>query len=594
MSIRELARRWRAGAAVCGASVVLAALPASPALAQRTPSEAADEWIYLVERGDTLIGLHERLLRPEADWRIVQRLNRIANPNLLLPGASLRIPVALLREEAEQAEVLHVHGEVWIERNGAARQPLSGNTPVAVGDVVTTGAQSSVSLRFADSSRTQIGPNSRLVVDRHARLGASGVVDTRLKLDAGGAEVQVPAPPPATAAPRTEARGAARPPASAAAAPPMPPARPAPRFELRTPVVNLGVRGTEFRGRVDGARVLAEVVQGRVAAGPQTVDAGFGTVATAAGVAPPRRLLPAPDAAALPERIERVPLQLNLPRVEGARAMRAQVYALGDAQGGAGSAPRLLLDGVFDQPQAAWTDDLPDGRYELRLRASDADGVEGLAAQRVFTLKARPEPPFLQRPRAGEKTTDEQVTLTWARNPQAARYKVQVAREADFAAPSVQRDDVTATELRVPLALGTHHWRVAAVRADGDTGPWGDARVVERVAVPPPPPPPSAPGGQKAAAGEDGLVVSWAASPVPGASYQVQVARDAAFTQLVLDERTTRTEALVPKADAGTYYVRVRTIGPDGRPGTFGGAQEIEVPRSWPWWPWLLPLLLLF
>ncbi|MBL8347731.1 MAG: FecR domain-containing protein [Rubrivivax sp.] len=531
-------------------------LPASVALAQPA---AAEEWSYRIERGDTLIGLHERLMRPEASWRQVQRLNRIADPLRLQPGSTLRIPIALLREEAANAEVLHVHGEVWLERAGAERQALAAAAPVHAGDTVVTGAQSSVSLRFADGARTQLGPNGRLLVDRHVRLGASGSVETRVRLDAGGAEAQVP---PAT------------------------PARAAPRFEMRTPVVNLGVRGTEFRGRVDGARTLAEVVQGRVAAGTQTLDAGFGTVATAAGVAPPRPLLAAPDLSALPARIERMPLQLPLPRIEGARAIRAQVFDTAEV-------PRLLLDGLFEQPIAGWADDLPDGRYELRVRASDTDGVEGQTSRRAFTLKARPEPPFLLRPRAGEKITDEQVTLAWARNPQAARYKVQIAPQADFAAPTVQRDDLTATELRVPLALGTHHWRVATVRADGDTGPWSDAQTLERVERPPPPPPPSAPASQSSQVAGDGVVVNWAATPLAGASYQVQIARDAAFTQIVLDERTARTEALLAKPDAGIYYVRVRTIGADGRAGGFGAAQEIEVPRSM-WWLWLLPLLLLF
>lgn len=567
MSLRVLTRRWRAGWALCA---LLAATV--PALAQKA---ADDDWLYRIERGDTLIGLQERLMRPDADWRVVQRLNRIADPHRLQPGRTLRIPVALLREEAAAAEVLHAHGEVWLERPGAARQPLAAAASVGAGDVVVTGAQSSVSLRFADGSRTQLGPNGRLLVDRHVRLGASGGVDTRLRLEAGGAEAQVPRAEPATTSSTSTPTQPAR------------PTRPAPRFELRTPVVNLGVRGTEFRGRVDGDRTLAEVVQGRVAAGPQTLEAGFGTVATAAGVAPPRALLAAPDLAGVPERIERVPLQLRLPRLEGARAMRAQVYDTA-------TPPRLLLDGVFDQPLAAWTDDLPDGRYELRVRASDTDGIEGQTARRVFTLKARPEPPFLLRPRAGDKTTDESVTLAWARNPQAARYRVQVAPQADFASPTLQRDDVEGTELRVAVPLGTHHWRVAAVRADGDVGPWGDGQVFERVAVPPPPPPPSAPGAQKAAAGEQGIVVTWAASPVPGASYQVQVARDAAFTQIVLDERTPRTEAVVPKPEPGLYHVRVRTIGADGRAGAFGGGQEIEVPSTWPWWLWLLPLLLLF
>ncbi|MBL8287183.1 MAG: FecR domain-containing protein [Rubrivivax sp.] len=552
------ARRGAWAVSLLLAAGVAAAQPKPAAPAASAPAQ--EEWSYRVERGDTLIGLHERLLRPEADWRALQRLNRIADPTRLRPGSALRIPVALLREEAASAEVLHAHGEVWFERAGNARQALTAAALLLAGDTVSTGAQSSVTLRFADGSRTQLGPQGRLVLDRHVRLGASGSVETRLRLQAGPAESQVP---PAVAP------------------------RPAPRFELRTPVVNLGVRGTEFRSRVDGERTLAEVTQGRVAAGSQALEAGFGTVATAAGVAPPRTLLAAPDLAALPERIERMPLSVKLPTSSGAARYRAQVYDTAEV-------PRLLLEGLFEQPLAAWADDLPDGRYELRVRAADADGIEGHAARRAFTLKARPEPPFLLRPRAGEKTTDEQVTLAWARNPQAARYRLQVAPSADFAAPSIARDDLAETELRVALPLGQHHWRVAAVRADGDQGPWGDPRVVERVAVPPPPPPPSAPGSQSSKAGDEGLAVTWAAAPLPGATYQVQIARDEAFTQIVLDERTPRTEALLAKPEAGLHYVRVRTIGADGRAGAFGGAQQVEVPGRSLWWLWLLPLLLLF
>jgi hypothetical protein len=113
------------------------------------------------------------------------------------------------------------------------------------------------------------------------------------------------------------------------------------------------------------------------------------------------------------------------------------------------------------------------------------------------------------------------------------------------------------------------------------------------VAQPPPPPPPAAPGSQSARTAGDGIVVSWAAAPQPGVSYQVQISRDAAFTDIVLDERTGRTEALLAKPEPGLYHVRVRTIGADGRAGAFGAPQEIEVARSW-WWLWLIPLLLLF
>ena len=87
-------------------------------------------------------------------------------------------------------------------------------------------------------------------------------------------------------------------------------------------------------------------------------------------------------------------------------------------------------------------------------------------------------------------------------------------------------------------------------------------------------------------------MLSWSAAPLPGATHQVQVARDAAFTDIVLDERTSRTELLWARPEPGLYHVRVRTFAVDGRAGAFGSAQWVEVPRSM-WWLWLLPLLLL-
>lgn len=516
------------------------------------PPEAP--WAYTVVPGDTLIGLHSRLLRPEADWRVVQRLNRITDPRRLRPGSTLFIPLALLREQAASAEVLHAHGEVWLDRVGAARQPLAAGAALNAGDVVSTGAQSSLSLRFADGSRAQLGPSSRLVLNRMIKLGASGRVDTRLRLDAGGAEAQVP------------------------------PQRPAPRFELQTPVVNLGVRGTEFRGRVDGQRTLAEVLQGRVAAGTQAVNAGFGAVATAGGVVSLRRLLPAPDMSGLPTLVQRLPLQLPLGSAPGATRLRAQVFDMQEP-------PRLLLEGVFDQPMAAWPTELADGAYELRVRAADADGVEGQAAHHAFVLKARPEAPFLLKPRAGERFVEETVSLAWARNPRAARYRLQLATQPDFVAPLVDRNDLTGTELTAPVPIGTLHWRVASVLADGDTGPWSDTQVFERTA--PPPPPPAAPAMQEPRKSDAGIVINWGAAGLPGASYQVQLARDAAFTQGLVDERTSGTEYILTQPEPGTYYVRTRTVAPDGRAGPFSALQIIEVPRS-SWWLWLLPLLLLF
>ncbi|MFO1268881.1 MAG: hypothetical protein U1F67_20280 [Rubrivivax sp.] len=187
-------------------------------------------------------------------------------------------------------------------------------------------------------------------------------------------------------------------------------------------------------------------------------------------------------------------------------------------------------------------------------RAGDADGIEGHMARRAFTLKARPSRRPAGGPRAGEKTTDEQVTLAWARNPQAARYRLQVAPSADFATPSIARDDLAETELRWCC-----RWARRTIgkmcAADGDQGPWGDARARTRGATAVSPPP-SAPGSQSSKAATRAFAVNWAAAPLPGATYQVQIARRGLHADRARRAHAQDRGALLAKPDAGTTCAR--------------------------------------
>jgi hypothetical protein len=543
--------------AVAVAAPAVSAASAAAATAAPAGEGAGELWLHRIERGDTLIGLHARLLQPQVRWQELQRLNRIANPRRLQPGSTLKIPLSMLRRQPAAAEVLHVHGEVFLEGPGGSRRPLAAAAAVAAGEQIVTGPQSSASLRFADGTRTALGPDSRLRVQDHARLGSGAPVQMRLQLERGSVQTRVPALQPPT------------------------------RLELGTPVVNLGVRGTEFRARVDDGRTLAEVVQGRVAVGAQLVEAGFGTRAEAGAVLAPQPLLPAPALQGLAPRLERTLLRLALPAGSGVQHYRLQVHDRGTPS-------RLLAEGVFAAPLASWLLPLPDGSYRLLARAADDQGIEGQDAQADFELAARPEPPFLLRPRADESLDQDPLVLTWSRNPEAARYRLQVAASDDFAQPVLARDDVAATEAELSLTSlppGRYHWRVASVRADGHRGPWGDAQALVRLA-----PPPQPPVQQPSRLDETGITLSWSAAALAGARYQLQVAADAAFGAPSVDLVTDETRRFLPGLAPGRHFVRVRTLAPDQRHSEYGTAQIVEVPEPPPpsrWWLWLLPLTLL-
>ena len=544
-------RRVRRSALLLCAAVAAATAHSAPAAAP-----PAENLAYRVETGDTLIGLHKRLMRPGSDWRAVQRLNRVADPRRLQPGSTLLIPVQLLLEQALAAELLHVHGDVQLERAGQGSTKLAGGDKLQVGDTVVTGAQSSAAVRLGDGTRVLVRPGSRLRIERHVQLGPVGhpraPIDSALRLQEGSADTRVPT------------GGAVK-----------------PRLEMRTPVANLGVRGTEFRTRVQADRTFAEVLSGVVAAGALQLQPGQGAVATATGAGAALPLSAAPDLGAVPQRVEQLPLQLAWVALPGVTSWRAQIFEPGvDGQ--------LLLDGRFAEPRASWVDDLPDGRYELRVRAADDKGLEGRDAVAPFTLKARPEAPFRLRPRQDERMLEERVTLAWARNPAAAVYRLQIADAPDFATPRVDREE-SGTEATVELPLGTHHWRVQSRRADGDTGPWSPPQSFTREA---PPPPPSAPAAKPPEQSSEGLMLRWGQAGAGGAGYRIQIARDADFKDPVADQTTQATEWLLRDPEPGIYHLRVQTLGADGRHGPFGAAQTIEVERRFQWW-WLLPLLLL-
>ena len=254
-----------------------------------------------------------------------------------------------------------------------------------------------------------------------------------------------------------------------------------------------------------------------------------------------------------------------------------------------GSLDQRLLDGVFDRPAAQWAD-LPDGRcrYVLQVRARNPQGLEGRDGRLVFTLKARPEPPFTSAPRDEGRAYGERVEFSWTTVPAAERYRFQLASESRFEASLVDRSDLDAPRVSAPLPPGRYHWRLASIAPGNDQGPFSDAVSFELRDMLPPPAP-----GQPAEQG-DKMVFRWRAGPLDDA-YDVQVARDPAFTQLVLERRENLPELLLDKPEPGTYYLRVRTIQSDGFVGAYGSPQQFEVSRSLWWWavPGVLLLLLL-
>lgn len=521
-------------------------------LATASASAAQPEWIYPVRSGDTLIEIANLYLARPAEWEKLQQLNQISDPRHLQTDSQLRIPVSLLKREAAGAVVLRVQGEAQKSSDAdkvAVR--IEPGMQLHVGDTLATDAGSSLTLKFVDGSRLLIAEKSRLTLSSLQVYGKTGMTDTRLKLFEGGVETQV--------APQNG---------------------PAAKYEVKAPTLHLGVRGTDFRVRVNNTTTLSEVLKGRVAATGERhqvlLNPGFGTMADA-GQPPhaPKALLKPPDAGSTSTRLERVPLRFKWQAVPGAQSYRAQVFA-------DHAFDLILLDGTFAENSAKWVD-LPDGKYVLRVRAIDGNGMEGINADHDFTLKARPESPFINAPVGGGKVYGDKAVLSWAKSTIAHSYHVQLSGTQDFSTLLDDRNEITASEHAVPLPPGQYYWRIASRMADGDQGPYSDSHAFTLRKIP------ASPTVEPPKMDDKALSFHWNAGG-DGEKYQFQLSKDEAFSNPLQDTVTAESGISLQKPAAGTYFMHVKTIDADGFAGSFGQTQLVKIPPPAPWWL-LLPLL---
>ena len=521
-------------------------------------TEPRDEWRYTVTKGDTLIALVQRLMKPSTDWREVQRLNRLPNPQRIVPGTVVRIPVAWLRSDAAVATVSLAQGAVSVRRDSARLNAMPAGTELLPGDRIETGPQSILAMTFIDGSRMTITPDSKVQIESLLVYGKTGITETRLKVEEGGVDSQV-----------------------------KPMSSPSSRYVVTTPVFNLGVRGTDFRARFDPTSQLAfsEVLEGRVIAGGKAsqvpIGAGFGTLALInTEPKPPVRLLGAPLLKSLPEKIDQIPLSLPWEPEAGAKSYRAKVFLQG-------APDRQLLEAVFVKPVARWVD-LPDGAYLLQVRSIDADGLEGAVTERKFVLKARPAAPFVSQPAEGGKVYGDSVTFKWSESVAAEKYHLQVASDKEFKTLLLDRKDITGGEYKFAVEPGNYFWRIASIAKGDDHGPFGDVFGFVQRKIP------ESPGAaDPPAIGENEMVFGWKARE-PGQKFRYQVSSDAQFATIAVDTVTTEPTAKFAKPVPGTHYLRLKSIDADGFEGPFGAAQKFVIPEPpTPWWHYL-PLLLLF
>ena len=534
---------------------VLAALLLGVSVASAAPPvDPLPEWRYTLRPGDTLIGVSQRYLARPADWPRVKQLNRIANPYRLVPGSSLRIPLAWLKQTPAPAAVVAVSGNVRVVPPGEAGRALQVGEALHAGAQLAAAANSSATLRFADGSVLVLQPGARLMLDTVSVYAGGGMADTRLRLQQG--RVEIGANPGRT---------------------------PGSRLQVITPSAVAAVRGTQFRVGANDSATQQETLEGEVAfdaSGTRVaVAAGQGSVAEA-GQPPsaPVALLSAPDLAGLPARVDTLPLGFEWPALPGAVAWLAQIAP--DAR-----FETVLLESTATGPRARFAD-LPDGDYVMRVRAVDARGLQGRDARHVFTLDARPFAPLLTAPAV--RVRDARPTLAWSGVVGADGYRVQLARSDDFSAPLVDASQAdTRWQPAAPLEPGPYFWRVASV-AGTETGPFSPVR---RLVFDPLPGAPDLAGADAVFA--DAALTLRLPPPPAGLRYEVIVSGDAAQTAVLWRGDSADGSVRVSPLKPAPVYVGARLVEADGTAGPMA-VRRLEPPPRPFWEPWLVLLPLLF
>lgn len=526
-------------------------------LALCQPAHARD-WIYTVVDGDNLWNLSAQHLKHAGYWRRLQQLNQIQNPKRLRSGSKLRVPMAWLAIHPAVAKVEAIRGRAEAFADGGeVSVPLSKGAEITLGTRITTSAEASVAVRFADGSSITIHEHSVVDFDHLSAYGDQAMVDTRLRLQQGRVDTRA-----------NKATG------------------PGSRFEIETPAAISAVRGTRFRAAHSTKRDTStvEVLDGGVgvtgAGTTRRVGAAFGVAARPERPPnPPKPLLPAPRFDTIPQLIEQRNWPVTWQAIEGATRYRAIV---GD------SVDFTLVRWVRLAPSARIAlPELPDGSYFLQVRAIDADGIEGIDAVAPIRLDTHPQPPVPTAPQEAAVLRGGMPELRWTASTEAANYRLQLSGDAGFAAPLIDRDDLADTKLQPDDSdtPGEFFWRIASIDASGHQGPFGPIRRFDLKPIPEEIQP-------ELGEHEDALVASWPAGQ-GGQSFHVQVAEDAGFQTLLVDTQLDESRLALQPTPGQVRYLRIRVIEPDGYLGPWGNTQRLDPPVDNSWWMVVVPGLLL-
>ena len=406
------------------------------------PIAFTGDYIHIANQDDTFWDLCIKHTNKRGCWLELPKYNNISNDRAIPIGYPIRIPGDWLVEPPVVGNVDSISGDVSYYRSQSAEmRSLQSGQQLHLGGRIVSAAGSAI-LRLGSDNVVLIRPFSELVLDTMSGASSTRNV-SEINLSKGEVEVKVK--------PNRKTR-----------------------FLINTPAAIAAVRGTEYRVSVSNEG--SETTRGEVLAGAVEIVAnqdavlvpeGFGVAAQKGqALEEPRKLLAAP---VFSKDYSSVNSSVN---IEWSMDRSAAHWVLDVLASGESAA---LLNSYSTDAPSYMLQSLEEGCYQLRVRAVDVDGFNGLNSETAICVVPR----LAAVTGVSEILMDEstnQLIMRWLPVEGAQQYRVEIANDESFKtivnahianSPSVNLEG---------LATTAFYARVVAIDEAGNEAPESDSQ----------------------------------------------------------------------------------------------------------------------
>lgn len=478
-----------------------------------------------------------------SSWSDIAKINNLKAPYKIYQNTTIFIPLSLLITENLNIKVASLYGEVKLFNGNNELRTLQKDDLISVGQTIKTGNDSFVHLILPDNKYTRIAPNSSFGIDYLFRLTDKSV-KANFFLEKGRITHDIK-----QKLKRNEL------------------------FQTRTPVSLTGVRGTEFRVKmINETTNYIETLSGSV-----QVDAAGSSISVAKGeglqvaegekLKAPRPLPTTPTLPALQSVYRTLPISFYAPAHNNAEFIRLRMCT--DAGGN-----DTFLEMIVKPEEKFIIPTLADGIYYTFVTAIDEQKFESLPSK-AFVVKVRtvPSAPIVSTPKNGLVTFDKHISSNWLGSEHVEYYNLLLATDPEFST-IIETKRLTIPEYTsAELEANTYYFKVQGVAPDGFKTLFSTPISWSTSDQPTM--------GETNTSSNDRVSFQWSEMKEEG-TYDIQIAKDKGFTNLILSETglTTSSYQVTKTLYPGDYYVRVRGVLVNGTPSQWTASQILTIEKG--------------